>query len=136
VVEGSCNGVPIGDIIPSSNMPSAKISNPPNGGTFPANQALQFKMSIQNLITGNFVNAQTNYFGAPQQLKGNVVVGHSHVTVQLLPSIDSTEVPDPEVFAFFKGINQAATNGVLTVDITAGLPAGAYRFCTVSDLLS
>lgn len=112
-------------------MPGAKITFPTNGGTFPANTDFTFKMNIQNMVTGNFVNANTNYYGAPQQLQGGKVVGHSHVTVQLLDSIDTTNPPDPTVFAFFKGINTPDQNGVLTVDVTAGLPAGAYRFCTV-----
>jgi hypothetical protein len=124
----------MGEIIPQANMPSAKITFPPNGGTFPADQSFTFQMAISNMITGNFVNAQTNYYGAPQFLQGNVVVGHTHVTVQALPDIKTTEPLDPTVFAFFKGINNAAQNGVLTVDVTNGLPAGAYRFCTVCFL--
>ncbi|CAG8495211.1 12196_t:CDS:2 [Acaulospora colombiana] len=131
ITGGSCNGVVMGEIIPQNNMPAAKITFPTNGGTFPADQSFQFKMSIQNMITGNFVNAQTNYYGAPQFLQGNTVVGHSHVTVQLLPDIKSTEPLDPTTFAFFKGINTRDQGGVLTVDVTNGLPAGAYRFCTV-----
>lgn len=132
LVEGSCNGVVYGDIIPSSNMPAAKIIFPPNGGTFPANEQFTFRMNIRNLVTGNFVNAQRNYYGAPQQLQNGVVLGHSHVTVQLLDSLESTTPPDPEVFSFFKGINSIDENGVLEVDVTDGLPPGVYRFCTVS----
>ncbi|KAG8820623.1 hypothetical protein FRC17_010102 [Serendipita sp. 399] len=131
LVGGSCNGVPYGDIIPSSNMPAAKISFPKNGGTFTANQQFTATINIRNMITGNFVNAQTNYYGAPQQLQGNTVIGHSHLTVTKLPSLDSTEPVDPQTFAFFKGINTRDVGGVLSVDVTAGLPEGVYRFCTV-----
>jgi hypothetical protein len=112
-------------------MPAAKITFPQNFGTFAADTEFTFKMSIKNMVTGNFVNANTNYYGAPQQLQGNNVIGHSHVTVQKLDSLTSTQPLDPTVFAFFKGINTAAVNGELTVDVTAGLPAGVYRFCTV-----
>jgi len=121
----------MGDIIPSTSMPAAKISFPQNFGTFPANTGFIFTMNIQNMVTGNFVNADTNYYGAPQQLQGGVVVGHSHVTVQQVDSLTSTTPLDPTVFAFFKGINTAAVNGELTVNVTAGLPEGVYRFCTV-----
>ena len=131
LVQGSCNGVVIGDIIPSSNMPAAKITNPKNFGTFPANTQFTFTANIKNMVTGNFVSATTNYYGAPQQLQGGNVIGHSHVTVQKLSSLADTNPPDPTVFAFFKGINTAAVNGVLSVDVTAGLPEGVYRFCTV-----
>jgi hypothetical protein len=113
-------------------MPAAKISFPPNGGTFPANQNVTFTMNIENMVTGNFVNADTNYYGAPQQLQNGIVIGHSHVVVQALPAIDSTTPLDPQVFAFFKGINTPAVNGVLSVVIANGLPAGAYRFCTIN----
>jgi hypothetical protein len=132
VVGGSCNGVVIGDIIPSSNMPAAKITFPPNLGTFAADTEFVFKMNIQNMVTGNFVNADTNYYGAPQQLNGGIVVGHSHVTVQQVDSLTSTTPLDPTVFAFFKGINDPAVNGELSVNVTAGLPAGVYRFCTMN----
>jgi hypothetical protein len=39
---------------------------------------------------------------------------------------------DPNVFAFFKGLNGRAQNGVLTADVTAGLPEGAYRVCSIN----
>jgi hypothetical protein len=112
-------------------MPASKITFPQNFGTFAADTEFTFKMNIQNMVTGNFVNANTNYYGAPQQLQGGNVVGHSHVTVQKLDSLTSTTPLDPTVFAFFKGINDPAANGVLSVDVTAGLPAGVYRFCSV-----
>ncbi len=56
---------------------------------------------------------------------------HSHVTVQLIPALDTTEIPNPELFAFFKGLNDPDVNGVLSAAVTAGLPAGVYRFCSV-----
>ena len=91
-----------------------------------------------------------NYFGAPQQVNNGIVTAvneiinlrdfltlyhpclqHSHVTVQLIPAVDSKAIPDPKVFAFFKGLNDKDQNGVLSTDLTAGLPAGVYRFCSV-----
>ncbi len=60
-------------------------------------------MAVKNLETGNFVNAQTNYYAAPQQLNGQgIIVAHSHVVVEKLSSLDQTTPTDPTVFAFFK----------------------------------
>jgi hypothetical protein len=132
VTTGSCNPAPIGAIPSVDNMPSAKFVFPKNGGTVGANQAFTIQMAIKNLNTGNFVNAQANYFAAPQQLKNGQIVGHSHVVVESLTALDQTTPTDPKKFAFFKGLNGAAAGGVLTADVTAGLPAGAYRLCSIN----
>ncbi|KXN89813.1 hypothetical protein AN958_04817 [Leucoagaricus sp. SymC.cos] len=130
---GSCNPAPIGTIPSSDKMPSSKFTNPKNGDTIPSNQAFTISMAISNLATGNFVNAQENYFAAPQQVNSQgLIVGHSHVVVELLDSLDQTTTTDPKKFAFFKGLNAAASNGVLTADVTNGLPAGAYRLCSIN----
>jgi hypothetical protein len=130
---GSCNPAPIGVIPSIDNMPSAKFTSPKNGDTIPANQAFTISMAIQNLETGNFVNAQQNYFAAPQQLNAQgQIVGHSHVVVEQLSSISQTTPTNPKQFAFFKGLNAAAQGGILTADVTAGLPAGAYRLCSIN----
>lgn len=60
-------------------------------------------MAINNLETGNFVNAQENYFAAPQQLNAQgTIIGHSHVVVESLQGLDQTTPTDPKQFAFFK----------------------------------
>ena len=83
--------------------------------------------------TGNFVNAQSNYFSAPQQLNAQgQIVGHSHVVVEQLSAIDQTTPTDPTKFAFFKGLNSPAQNGVLSADVTAGLPAGVYKLSSIN----
>ncbi|KAG9102611.1 hypothetical protein FRC06_001654 [Ceratobasidium sp. 370] len=134
VKSGSCNAVPMGRIIGVDNMPSSKFSNPKNGDVIPANQAFTITMQIKNLVTGNFVNPNTNYYSAPQQVDGSgTCIGHSHVTVELLPSLDSTQPLDNRKFAFFKGFNAAAQGGVLSAAVTAGLPAGAYRMCSINS---
>jgi len=124
----------MGRIIGVNNMPSSKFSNPKNGDVIPANQAFTITMNINNLVTGNFVNPNTNYYSAPQQVDGSGnCIGHSHVTVELLPAVDSTQPLDNRKFAFFKGFNAAAQNGVLSAAVTAGLPAGAYRMCSINS---
>lgn len=130
---GSCNPAPMGIIPSSSNMPSAKFVNPPNMGTIKANTAFTVQMAIQGMETGFFVNAQTNYFAAPQQVNGQgQVQGHSHVVIELLSAIDQTKPTDPTKFAFFKGLNNKAANGVLTADVSKGLPAGVYRMSSIN----
>lgn len=91
-------------------------------------------MAIKNLETGNFVNAQANYFAAPQQLNGQgVIKGHSHVVVEKIDSLTSTQVTNPKQFAFFKGLNAAAQGGILTADVANGLPAGVYRLSSINS---
>jgi len=133
ITTGSCNPAPIGTIPSVSKMPSAKFTFPANGGTVAANTAFTISMAINNLATGNFVNAQENYFAAPQQLDSSgLITGHSHVVVEALTALDQTTPTNPQEFAFFKGLNDAAVGGVLTADVTAGLPAGAYRLCSIN----
>jgi hypothetical protein len=131
--QGSCNPTPIGAIPSVDNMPSSKFVFPKNGGVVAPNQQFTIQMAIQKLVTGNFVNAQTNYFAAPQQLQNGVIVGHSHVVVELLSSIDQTTPTNPRQFAFFKGLNAPADGGnLLRADVTDGLAAGSYRLCSIN----
>ncbi|KAK0478153.1 hypothetical protein IW261DRAFT_1400054 [Armillaria novae-zelandiae] len=131
---GSCNPIPIGAIPSTDNMPSAKFQVPANGDTLQQNTAFTVTMAIQNMQTGTFVNAQTNYFSAPQQLNGQgQIIGHTHVVIEDLDSLTQTTPTNPKNFAFFKGIDGAAQGGVVTADVTNGLPAGAYRICSINS---
>jgi hypothetical protein len=130
---GSCNPAPMGVIAATTNMPAAKFVSPTNGQNLQANTAFNIQMAVNNLETGNFVNADTNYYSAPQQVNAQGdIVGHSHFTVQAVPSFTSTKPLDSTVFAFFKGVNSPAVNGVLTESVTSGLPAGSYRLCSIN----
>jgi len=134
ITTGSCNPAPMGVIAASTNMPNSKFTFPANGDTsIVANTNFTISMAINNLETGNFVNAQSNYYSAPQQVNsGGDIIGHTHFVVQLLESLDQTTPLDPTVFAFFKGVNGAAVNGVVTADVTNGLPAGAYKLSSIN----
>lgn len=132
VKTGSCNPTPMGDIPSVDNMPSAKFQSPKNFDTVPANTPFTISLQVNNLATGTFTNAANTYFAAPQQLVGGLVKGHSHITVQQMQSLDSTQPLDPKVFAFFKGLNEVANNGVLTATVTNGLPAGVYRISSIN----
>lgn len=134
ITTGSCNPAPIGTIPSVDNMPSSKFVFPQNFGTIQANKAFTIKMAIKNMQTGFFVNAQANYFSAPQFLNAQgQIQGHSHVVVEQISALDQTTPTDPKKFAFFKGLNAAASNGQLTADVTAGLPAGVYKLSSINS---
>jgi hypothetical protein len=133
IQSGSCNPAPIGVIPSTEKMPSSKFTNPKNGDTIPSGTDFTISMAIKNLQTGNFVNAQKNYFAAPQQLNGGgTIVGHSHVVVEKLSALDQTTPTNPKEFIFFKGLNAAAQGGTLTANVPGGVPAGAYRLCSIN----
>jgi hypothetical protein len=130
---GSCNPAPLGIIAATTNMPAAKFVVPVNGQDFPPNQPFTIQMAINHLETGNFVNAQSNYYAAPQQVNGGGdIIGHTHFTVQTIDSFTSTKPLDSSVFAFFKGVNGAAVNGVVSETVANGLPTGNYRLCSMN----
>lgn len=70
---------------------------------------------------------------APAQVndKGHLV-GHSHIVIQRLPSLNSTDVPDPRQFVFFQGLNSLDENSILSANVTGGLPAGYYRMGSIT----
>jgi hypothetical protein len=131
---GSCNPAPMGVIPSSDNMPSAKFTFPKNGETVQANKQFTISMAIRGMEAGHFVNADKNYFAAPQQLndKGQIV-GHSHVVVEKLESLDQTTPTNPKQFAFFKGLN-GKPNGQneLTAVVMKGLPEGVYKLSSIN----
>lgn len=133
ITTGSCNPAPIGVIPSTDNMPSSKFTFPPNFGTIKAGQTFTIEMAIKNMQTGFFVNAQANYFAAPQQLnsKGQIQ-GHSHVVVEQLNALDQTTPTDPKKFTFFKGLNAAAQGGKLTADVPNGLQPGFYKLSSIN----
>lgn len=117
-----------------TTVPSCKFSNPQNLDTIKANQNFTITMKIQGLTTGNFVNAESNYFSAPQQLDGSgKIIGHSHVVVEKLTSLKQTTPNDPTKFAFFKGLNDPAKNGELSAVVSGGLPAGTYKLSSINS---
>ena len=54
------------------------------------------------------------------------------MVIQAIPALNSTRPLDPEVFVFFKGFNAPDKNGLLTAEVPLGLPAGAYRMCSMN----
>ncbi|KAJ6482941.1 hypothetical protein C8R47DRAFT_981767, partial [Mycena vitilis] len=134
VTTGSCNPTPIGTIPSAENMPSAKFTFPRNMATIPANVPINISMALQGMQAGSFTNAQKTYFAAPQFLnQQGQIVGHTHFVVEALTSIDQTTPTNPKNFIFFKGINDAGVNGILSTPVATGFPAGAYRVCSINS---
>lgn len=131
---GSCNPCPMGEIPHTRNMPSSKFVSPENFGAVKANTNFTIKMAIEKLEAGNFVNAASNYYAAPQQLnKKGIIIGHTHYVVQAVDSFTSTKALNPNVFAFFKGVNTPAdANGIVSVSVDQGLPKGLYRLASIN----
>lgn len=133
ILTGSCNPTIMGVIVAKSNMPSAKIFNPPNFSTILSNQTINFEINVAQMTTGHFTNADLTFLGAPQQVDANgLIISHSHVTVNQVASLQDPTPADPTKFNFFKGLNDPAVNGVLSAAATGGLPAGVYRACTLN----
>jgi len=133
VQTGSCNGIPMGDIPKVDDIPAAKFQFPTNMGTIPANEDFTIQLKTSGFETGSFTNANTNYYSAPQQLNDQgQIIGHCHVVVSPLNSLTSTDLGTPLGFTFFKGIDDPAVNGISTADVTGGVPAGAYRLCSIN----
>ncbi|KAI0318731.1 hypothetical protein OF83DRAFT_913987 [Amylostereum chailletii] len=137
VKTGSCNPAPMGVIASTSNMPSSKFVNPRNMATMKANTSFTIQMAINHIETGNFVNADSNYYAAPQQVNNaGDIIGHTHFVVEQLDAIDQTTLTDPSKFAFFKGVNTPAQGGVLSVDVSQGLPEGVYRLASINAAMN
>jgi hypothetical protein len=134
IATGSCNPAPMGIIPGRDKMTACKFTSPLNLDTIKSNTPFTIKMKIQGLETGNFVNANANYFSAPQVVNdAGIIKGHSHVVVQSMDSLTGTTPLNPTVFAFFKGLNgKADADGVLTADVTSGLPKGAYKLSSIN----
>lgn len=125
----------MGDIPSQENMISSIITNPAPGENLQANTAFTVNLQVTNLNAGTFTNPLTTYYSAPQQLKNGNIIGHTHITIQSLGNnIATTTPPDPKTFAFFKGVDDAGDGkGGLSAAVAGGLPAGAYRVCTMTS---
>jgi len=128
----TCVSLEIGELPSKDNMVSCLIVRPFNEQRIKRNTNFTVNIKIANLATGFFSDPAVDYYQIQQTLDGNgVIQGHSHVTIQKL---NGGNIPDPKVFSFFKGLNDAAVNGVLSVVVTNGLPeTGKYRICTMNS---
>ena len=78
----------------------------------------------------------TNYYAAPATVNNDgVLIAHSHVTVEVIDDFKTKKLTDPNSFAFFKGLNLAAEQGILSADVPGGLASASYRMCSVCSFL-
>lgn len=124
----------MGRIPAKSRMISTIITSPKNAAVIAPNTPITFSARISNLAPGSFTNPALTYYAAPQNLdNAGRIIGHTHVTVQKI-DLNSENPPDPEVFQFFKGINDAGNGqGLLSATAEQGLPEGDYRVCTMTS---
>jgi hypothetical protein len=132
---GSCNPAPMGIIAAQTNMPSTKFQFPLNFGNIEPNKAFNVVLKVAHIQLGNFVNAQASYFAGPQTVNAaGDIIGHTHVVIEAIDSLASTQLTDPTKFAFFKGVDQAQdASGSVTVPVAAGLPEGFYKMTTIQS---
>ncbi|KAK2734269.1 hypothetical protein FQN57_001730 [Myotisia sp. PD_48] len=137
-LDGSCNGVVMGDIPSKQNMISTIILYPGPGANLKPNTPFDIKIQVNNLVAGSFSNPVGTYYSAPQQLKGGKVIGHSHIVIQSLgASLEAQTPPDPSVFVFFKGVNDKGDGkGGLRTTVGDGLAPGFYRVCTMTAAMN
>jgi hypothetical protein len=139
-----CSSTPLGVMPDVNKMVSTLITSPANLGVVDASKDTTVTLATRNLVTGFFSNATTFYYTTSQSLNNGNSQGHAHITMQLL---DGTNVLDGTVFAFFKGINdaavdQAAVAGNNRDTLQATIPAGAikvdgnYRICSMSGFFT
>ena len=134
--ENTCVSLEIGELPDFNHMVSCVITRPFNEQQIKKNTNFTVKIAISNLATGFFSDPAVDYYQIQQTLdNGGVIQGHSHITIQKLKVVNrNVLIPDPRVFAFFKGLNDAAVKGVLSVVVTNGLPvAGTYRICVMNS---
>ena len=109
-------------------MPSAKFIFPPNFAALTKGESFTVQLAINHLETGWFTNTAETYMSNPTRVNADGdVLGHSHIVIQQLTGFGQTTPLDPQKFVFFKIVNTAAVNGVLSIDVTGGLPSGYYR---------
>lgn len=130
----ACNGVVMGMVPDKNHMPACKFIQPTNLEVVPANKDLRVVLALRNLIVGVFTNPKKTYLDAPVQIDPETknVLGHTHIVAQSIDSLNSTAIPDPSLFFFFKGIDEAAENGKVSVVIDKGLPKGFWRLSTIN----
>ena len=108
---------------------------PLNLAVIPPNTTFLVTLAVKNLATGYFVDLELNYFAAPQQLDpaSGLILGHTHVVIEVLQSLQQTTPTDPTKFAFFAALGaRADAKGQLYANVTGGLPKGMYRMSSTA----
>jgi hypothetical protein len=133
ITTGSCNPIPIGNIPSVNNMPASKFQSPANLDTIAASTTFSITLQTKGIQLGTFTNAAKTYFANPQTLNAQgQIIGHTHVVIESMPSLTTTAITNSQDFVFFKGVDDGQDGqGNVVVPVNGGLPAGAYRMCTI-----
>ncbi|CAG8460250.1 20761_t:CDS:1 [Cetraspora pellucida] len=128
---GACSSLVQGQLPAIEHMTSSLILQPKNEQVLNAGTNFKVAVKINHLNTGHFSNPDKEYYLLPQALDDGTIKGHAHIVVQSLGSED--DAPDAREFSFFKGLNEAADKGVLSVVVDEKLSPGRYRICSMSS---
>ncbi|CAH7681689.1 hypothetical protein PPACK8108_LOCUS14329 [Phakopsora pachyrhizi] len=130
----TCNPIPMGMLANQDHLPSCKFVVPKNMDTIKADTTFRVDIAMRNLVIGVFTNPAKAFMSAPAQIdrESGALLGHSHLVITALDSINSTSVADPLAFFFFKGIDDATRNGIVSVEVKDGLPKGHWKFATIN----
>ncbi|EER42004.1 conserved hypothetical protein [Histoplasma capsulatum var. duboisii H88] len=136
--EGSCNGIPMGEIPSTKHMVSTLITSPLPGDEFKVNQTITFKVAVKNIEMGFYTNSNVSFLSAPQSLNcEGFVRGHTHLTVQFMglntTAIQALDASNPTWFKSVNGPHAENKTDDFTATLEGGLgKPGFYRVCTLT----
>ncbi|ESK93368.1 hypothetical protein Moror_1779 [Moniliophthora roreri MCA 2997] len=129
---GSCSPTPLGVIPPQDTMPSHKFQAPKHGDSLPPNTPFLVKLNFRNMRQA-MTDPNTCYLSAPQEIGfDGSIFGYSRIVIEALTAINQTSVTDPRKIAVSTALIETDENGILTTNITNGLPAGFYRLSSIA----
>lgn len=127
----TCSLTVQGEIPDVESMVSTIILSPKNGEEIQLNSSFTITIKSINIEYGFFDDPNTLYYLSPQTLnKNGIIQGHNHVVIQQL--IDDNTVPTAINPLFFKGLNEASLDGILSTEVDGNdiTEIGEYRLCT------
>ncbi|KAK7443274.1 hypothetical protein VKT23_015871 [Stygiomarasmius scandens] len=123
----TCNPAPMGLIGSADTMPSSKFLFPKHLDHIASNSPFTVRLSVNNMQTGSMTNSAKTYLSAPQEInEEGLIIGHAHVVIEELTSLQQDLPTNPKQFAFFAELGEEAVDGILETNVT-GLPDGVYR---------
>ncbi|KAL3468543.1 hypothetical protein BJX64DRAFT_246200 [Aspergillus heterothallicus] len=122
-------------------MISTIITFPLPNQHLPAKTPFVVKFRTADLVAGSVTNPNDTLYSAPQALHNGKIIGHVHLTIQLLYKYAENvmrnqeaflTLPDPtEVVFFYTIFGKGDERDEFSVLVETGLPDGFYRVCTM-----
>ena len=137
----SCSSNTLGVLQSTLFQISSIIASPGDMSTVTKASETTVKVNVVNLDGGFFSDPNSQYYISPQTISSNRVEGHIHITVQQLNTNGNNVVPNPQVFQFFKGVDNPAIDPAQR-EFVAVIPpntltaSGLYRICSLSGSFS